>query len=102
MSALTEEEFSKYEKAIQADLWKFRKEFYHGEESEEYWEKLYAECNRISKKHRSLYVDNMLIVCIEDIEARYNESKGRPVDELEHFEHIVNVIRKGRQYDHNS
>ena len=97
MSALTEDEFTKYEKSIQADLWKFRKEFYHGEESEEYWERLYAECNRISEKHRSLYVDNMLIVCIDDIEVRLHKSQNRPVDELEHFQHIVHVLERDRK-----
>lgn len=94
MSAISEEEFTKHEKTIQADLWKFRKNFYHGEDSDAYWESIVSESDRISKKHNSLYVDMMLIVCIDDIEYRY----GNKTNAAEHFDHIVNMLRKNHEH----
>ena len=90
------------EQTLMKEFWDFRKKFYNGEESDSYWESIVEETNKLSKKYNSIYVDNLLLSCVEDIEVRFNKSKDRPINELELFEHIVNVIRKGRQYDHNS
>jgi len=85
------------EKAIQQELWNFRKNFYYGEESEAFWQSIINESDTISRKYNSLYVDNMLLVCVEDIEARLHKSQNRPVDELEHFQHIVHVLERDRK-----
>jgi len=85
------------EREIQQDLWNFRRNNYYGEDSDAFWDALCDEVNRISEKHHSLYVDNMLLVCIEDIEARFNKSHGRSVNELEHFRHIFHVLERDRK-----
>lgn len=94
MSAITEKEFNNHEKVIQVELWNFRKKYFHGEDSDDYWRKIIEESDRISRKYNSPYVDNMLIICIEDIETRYRESAGNTVNKLEHFDHIVNILRR--------
>ena len=85
------------EQQFMAEYWNFRKKFYNGESRDSFWEELYHETNRISEKYHSLYVDNMLLVCVEDIEARYNKSQGRSVNELEHFRHIFHVLERDRK-----
>lgn len=85
------------EREIQQDVWSLRKDNYYGEDSDNFWNVLYDKVNQISEKYHSLYVDNMLIVCVEDIEARYNRSKGKSVNELEHFRHIVHVLERDRK-----
>ena len=90
------------EQTFMKDFWDFRKKFYNGEDSDDYWNSIVEETDRISKRYNSIYVDNLLLCCVEDIEVRFNKSNGRPINELELFNHIVEVIKKGRQYDHNS
>ena len=84
------------EQSFMSDYWNFRKQFYYGEESEEYWEALVNETDRLSKKYNSVYVDNILIVCVNDIEIRYKKIKGENVNELKTFDSLVEMLRKDK------
>ena len=88
------------ERQIQADLWEFRKKYFHGDDDAGFWIDICDEADRISKKHNSLYMDMMLCVCANDIEARYYASKGRPVDshlQLERAMKLYDTFAKRRR-----
>jgi len=87
------------EQSFMGEYWNFRKQFYYGEESDEYWEALVAETDRLSKKYKSVYVDNILIICVNDIEIRYKKFKGKSVSELKTFDLLVEMLRKDRKID---
>ena len=93
---MNNEELKKVYSAIN-DVWDFLKKFYTAKDDDAFWEELYKAEIELSKKHKSLFMDNLLIVCIDDIETRFNQSQNRPVDELEHFRHIVHVLERDRK-----
>lgn len=84
------------EQSFMGDYWNFRKQFYYGEDSDEYWEALVAETDRLSKKYNSAYVDNILLICVDDIEIRYKKFKGKSVNELKAFDSLVEMLRKDK------
>ena len=93
MSKILEKEIS-MEKQIQTEIWNFRKEHYHGEDNDSFWQAIFDETDRISKKYNSLYVDCMLAVCADDIETRFQISRGNDVNKLKHFDNIITMLRK--------
>lgn len=67
---MTQEELTA-ERAIQTDIWLLRKKYYKGEhKDEEFWTMLCEEAEELHKKYNSVYVDQMIFVCIEDIDRR--------------------------------
>ena len=91
-------DFENYEIEVQLykDLWSFRKEFYKGEDKEAYWNSLINEADKLSKKHKSDYLDSMLLVCIDDIEDRWKQSTGNPYRSPDLVTALYERLKKGK------
>ena len=75
-----------FEKRFMSDLWYLRNKYYAGEDSEEFWSGLYEDSVALSKKYNSRYLDQLILICVDDIEYRYKQSTNSrymPKDILE-------------------
>lgn len=84
------------ERQLQTELWNFRKRFYYGEDKEVYWNSLINEADKLSKKHKSDYLDRMLLVCIDDIEDRWKQSTGNPYRSPDLVTALYERLKKGK------
>jgi len=73
---------------FQAECFMLRKKFYIGEPEDEFWDELFVEVNALSDKYKSEYLDELLLLCVYDIEQRYNRSVGEGA-----------ILKPGRQLD---
>lgn len=68
------------EQSFMGEYWNFRKKFYQPEESNAYWEALLDESEGICQKYISTdvsdYVNQIIIVCLSDIEERWKKQTG--------------------------
>ena len=71
------EEFAN-EIAINKDIMSFRKAFYIPEDSEEYWAELDKAADALHKKYNCLFVDQLILVNVDDIERRWKIATGNP------------------------
>ena len=62
------------ESEMMNDFWKFRKDFYYPEDSDDYWNQIMESANTLSKKYNSEYMDQLLLVCVNEIEQRFMRS----------------------------
>ena len=66
------------EQRFMSDFWNLRKQFYNGEEQEEFWAELIDHSDELSRKYQNSYFDQLILVCVDDIDRRYMASIGRP------------------------
>ena len=64
------------EQRFMAELWAFRKKFYYGEDRDSFWSELIDTAEVLSQKYKNRYLDQLLIVCADDIDRRYREKRG--------------------------
>lgn len=78
------------ESEMMNDFWKFRKDYYWPEDTEEYWDRIMDAADRLSKKHKSEYMDELLLICVYETEQRFMKTvpdgitlkPGRQLDNL--------------------
>ena len=63
-------EHLKLEKEIMTDYWSFRREWYNLENTDEYLSGLNQASNALHEKYRNDYLDQLILVCADDIERR--------------------------------
>lgn len=73
MNPMTKDEIQEA-KLLWGDIWTFWKKYYHGESDEGFWENLVSDADDLGKKYGSKFVNDLLNVCINDIEDRYKLS----------------------------
>ena len=64
------------EQKFMGDFWNFRKSYYSPEESDDYWTALIDAATALSEKYKIEYLDQMILVCVDDIEQRYKKQSG--------------------------
>lgn len=84
------------EREYQTDLWVLRKDFYNPEESEQFWSALIEAVDVIHEKYKSDYVDQMLLVCVDDIEHRFKKSINSPFIAKEPLKEVYRRLTKER------
>ena len=66
------------EAQFMSDFWKFRKRFYIPEKSDEYWESLCNAADDLAAKYGyNPYFNNLISVCVNDIDRRYRKEKRK-------------------------
>ncbi len=58
------------EKDIMTDYWSFRREWYNMEKTDEYYSGLIQASNVLHEKYHNDYLDQLILVCADDIERR--------------------------------
>jgi len=76
------------------DLWNYRKKYYRGEDRDEFWSMLVDDANQLSKKYNNGYFDQMLIVCVDDIERRWKITTGNPFINPDPLRTLYEKLRK--------
>jgi len=87
------EEFA-YEILINKDIMSFRKKFYVPEDAEEFWEELIKDANEIHNKYNSTFVDQMIMVNVDDIERRWKIATGNPFINPDPLKTLYEKLRK--------
>jgi hypothetical protein len=87
------EEFA-YEILINKDIMSFRKKFYVPEDAEEFWEELIKDANEIHNKYNSTFVDQMIMVNVDDIERRWKITTGNPFINPDPLKTLYEKLRK--------
>lgn len=68
---MAKNEEMKTEFNIFGDVWKIYKKFYFVTDSEEFWDEVINECNKVRKKYLdSALCGKLLLVILEDLEER--------------------------------
>ena len=70
------------------DAWKFVKTYGQPDGSDDFWERLTQEVENLVELHNEEFMDELLLLCVYDIEQRYNRSVGEGV-----------ILEPGRQLD---
>ena len=83
------------EMKFMADFWSFRKKFYKGEEQDEFWTSLIECSDELSKKYNSLYLDQLILICVDDIDRRYMTSINKPW-KSDPLEEVYNRLQRNR------
>ena len=68
-------EHLKLEKEIMTDYWSFRREWYSMEKTDEYFSGLVQASNVLHEKYHNDYLDQLILVCADDIERRAGASQ---------------------------
>ena len=89
------EEFA-YEILINKDLMSFRKAYYVPEDAEEYWSELVKAADALHRKYNNLYVDQQILVCVDDIERRWKITTGNPFLDPDPLKTVYERLRKKR------
>ena len=86
------------ESEMMNDFWKFRKDFYYPEDSDDYWNQIMESANTLSKKYNSEYMDQLLLVCVNEIEQRFMRSvpDGIVLGPGKQFENTYKMLKKAR------
>lgn len=72
-----------------------RKKYYHGEDNEQYWADLIDEFIAVSEKYnRNSYFDQLLLVCIDDIERRWKTTTGNPFVDKDPLKTVYERLKK--------
>lgn len=58
------------ESKFMSDFWQFRKAFRDPVDKEEFWENLVNESEKLHQKYNNRYLDQLILVCADDIERR--------------------------------
>ena len=58
------------------DLWKFEKKYYCPQSMEEYWKDMNEDLEKLRCRHNSELMNQLLIVCLDDIERRAGNKSG--------------------------
>lgn len=95
MSSVKTEDIA-IEQSFFGELWGFRKKYYNADDSEEYWGSLINAAEGISKKYGNNYLDQMLLVCIDDIEDRFKQATGSPYRNPDMLTTLYERLKKGR------
>lgn len=83
------------EQQFMSELWMLRKKYYHGEDNEQYWTDLIDEFVAVSKRHnRNGYYDQLLLVCIDDIERRWKTATGNPFIDKDPLKTVYERLKK--------
>lgn len=64
------EEFSLF-----GEVWTLFKKYYIAQNTDEYWENLIAESNRISRKYNSRLCKDLLLTVTNELERRWREKR---------------------------
>ena len=62
--------FVQSEKEFMRDYWEFRKRFWQPENNEEYYASLVQASEELHRKYNNDYLDQLILVCADDIERR--------------------------------
>lgn len=89
----SKEEFEQ-EIQINKDIMSFRKKFYVPEDAEEFWEELIKDANEIHNKYNSTFVDQMIMVNVDDIERRWKIATGNPFINPDPLKTLYEKLRK--------
>ena len=74
MTKMTQEEIAQ-SKEVWADVYKFWKAYYYGENSSKFWSELVADADKMCEKHKGdEFFANLISVCVNDIEVRYKHN----------------------------
>ena len=66
------------EAEFMSDFWKFRKKYYIPEGSDEYWESLCNASDNLAVKYgNNPYFNNLINVCVNEIDRRYRKEKRK-------------------------
>lgn len=83
------------EQQFMSEFWVLRKKFYQGEDNDQYWADLISEFVAVSEKYdRNSYFDQLLLVCIDDIERRYKIATGSPFIKQKPLETVYERLKK--------
>lgn len=63
-------EHLKLEKDMMTDYWSFRREWYNMKKTDEYLSGLVQASNVLHEKYHNDYLDQLILVCADDIERR--------------------------------
>ena len=88
--------YEEYEVEIQfhTDLWNFRKKYYHGEDRNGFWEELINSFEALHKKYGNSYFDQLLLVCVNDIERRWKTAAGNPYLDPDPLQTLYETLRR--------
>lgn len=89
----SKEEFEQ-EIQINKDIMSFRKKFYVPEDAEKFWEELIKDANEIHNKYNSTFVDQMIMVNVDDIERRWKIATGNPFINPDPLKTLYEKLRK--------
>ena len=87
------EEFAN-EIAINKDIMSFRKAFYIPESADEFWEELVKAADALHRKYNNLYVDQQILVCVDDIERRWKIEVENPFIDHDPLKTVYERLRK--------
>lgn len=87
------EEFAD-EIAINKDIMSFRKAFYVPEDAEEFWAELIKAADVLHEKYNSMFVDQLILVNIDDIERRWKTSIGNPFVDKDPLKTVYERLKK--------
>lgn len=98
MANITAEEL-KAEQEFMKDFWAFRKKYYHGEESDGFWDAASEEVNALGKKYNTYFSHGLLLICLDDIEQRYMErikARGQrtALEKISYVEKTIKALRE--------
>ena len=79
------------------DLWNYRKKHYNGEEPQEFWAALIDDAEAISRKYKNDYLDQMLLVCVDDVENRFKLATGNKYYEPDMLTVVYERLKKRRK-----
>lgn len=60
------------------DFFVFRKKYYNGEDKDDFWMELIDAADELSRKYKSRFFDQLILVCVDDIDRRYMTSINKP------------------------
>lgn len=73
----------------------FRKKYYNGEDNDDFWMGLIDAADELSKAHNSAYLDQMILICVDDIDRRYMASINKPW-KSDPLEEVYNRLQRNR------
>lgn len=66
------------ESKFMSDFWQFRKAFRDPVNKEEFWEDLNNKAEELHRKYNNRYLDQLILVCVDDIDERSRANKMIP------------------------
>ena len=60
------------------EILSFRKAYYNPEDSEEFWQSVIDGAEKLHRKYNNRYLDQLILVCVDDIDERSRANKMLP------------------------
>lgn len=88
------------ESKFMSDFWQFRKAFRDPVDKEEFWENLVNESEKLHQKYNNRYLDQLILVCVDDIDERSSANKMIPEHTKEQLlKKLMNRLLKESNHD---